>query len=73
MAKKPDMEKWGRSAAKQRYGTASGSLAAKDQQAQQDPESKHEAKYDNDASGWVRGVGKPYPTFDSGPSGNRHK
>jgi hypothetical protein len=32
----------------------------------QSPEDKHGPKYDNDASGWVRGMGpqSPYPTFD---------
>lgn len=66
MAKVQNVEKWGRGTAKERYGTVGGSLAAKDQQYQQDPESKHDTSYDNDASGWVRGMGKtsPHPHFD---------
>ena len=34
-------------------------------QAPQSPNDRHDEKYDNDASGWVRGMAKPYPTFDS--------
>lgn len=33
-------------------------------QAPQAPEDRHDVNYDNDASGWVRGQGKPYPHFD---------
>ncbi len=35
-------------------------------QAAQFPEDKHGEKYDNDTSGWVRGMGpkSPYPDFD---------
>ena len=35
-------------------------------QAPQDPMDKHGPGYDNDASGWVRGMGpqSPYPDFD---------
>ena len=34
----------------------------------------HGHAYDNDAKGWVRGMAKdPYPHFDKGPSGLRHK
>jgi|KBSMisStaDraftv2_1062788.scaffolds.fasta_scaffold27946_3 hypothetical protein len=68
-----NVEKWGRATAKERYGTpdASGVTPAKSQQPPQDPEDKHGAKYDNDASGWVRGVGSPYPHFDTHKSGSK--
>lgn len=33
-------------------------------QAPQSPNDRHGEKYDNDAQGWVRGVGTPYPHFD---------
>jgi hypothetical protein len=40
------------------------------EQPPQFPDDKHGAAYDNDASGWVRGMGgqSPHPKFDSGPS-----
>lgn len=40
-------------------------------QAPQAVNDHHDANYDNDASGWVRGVGKPYPHFDSHKSGGK--
>jgi hypothetical protein len=43
-----------------------------DEQATQFPDDKHGAKYDNDASGWVRGKGSPHPFFDRGGSGSRY-
>lgn len=67
MAKPKHLEAWGRSKARERHGegAATGMRAsATDHQAPQDPEDKHGPKYDNDASGWVRGVGDPYPNFD---------
>jgi len=43
----------------------------------QDPEDKHDAKYDNDASGWVRGAaGVPTcknETAEGKPSFDKHK
>lgn len=39
-----------------------------DQQKPQDPEDKHGPKYDNDTSGWVRGVGQK-PGFDTHKAG----
>ena len=42
-------------------------------QAPQAVNDEHGPGYDNDAQGWVRGRGKPYPHFDSGPSGSRYK
>lgn len=52
------------------YGEADAS-----QQKVQDPEAMHGPGYDNDAGGWVRGMGKqsPHPAFDAGPSGSRYK
>ena len=67
---------WGRDKAKERYMAGSAGMAAPtNEQPPQDPIDKHDPNYDNDASGWVRGMGSesPYPHFDSGPSGNRHK
>ena len=60
-------EKWGRATAKERYGSINGRLEGTTSgQAPQDPIDKHGAKYDNDASGWVRGAGakSPHPSFD---------
>ena len=37
----------------------------REMQAPQAVNDHHGAGYDNDASGWVRGVGKPHPHFDS--------
>ena len=43
-------------------------------QAPQSVNDMHGHAYDNDATGWVRGMAKePYPHFDKGPSGLRHK
>ena len=41
----------------------------------QAPESRQAPEYDNDATGWVRGMGSesPYPKFDHGPSGHRYR
>lgn len=67
MAKVQNVEKWGRAAAKERYGVARGSITpAPSQQAPQSPEDKHGPDYDNNAGGWVRGMGKqsPHPHFD---------
>ena len=66
-------EKWGKAAARERYGQpkSGGVTPAKSEQAPQCPEDKHGAGYDNDASGWVRGVGKPYPHFDTHKSGSK--
>jgi hypothetical protein len=62
------VEKWGLATAKERYGVGkqSGVTPAPSQQAPQDHEDKHDSNYDNDASGWVRGKGSPYPDFDHG-------
>lgn len=74
MAHAKNVEKWGRATAKERYGVAkeSGVTPAPSQQAPQDPEDKHASGYDNDASGWVRGMGKesPHPKFDRHKSGS---
>lgn len=68
MAKIQNVEKWGRGAARERYGSPkdSGVTPAPSQQGVQDPEAKHGSGYDNDASGWVRGMGSqsPHPHFD---------
>jgi hypothetical protein len=70
MTKVKNVEKWGLDTAKERYGVTKtqGVSPAPTQQPPQDHEDKHEASYDNDASGWVRGKGKqsPYPDFDHG-------
>lgn len=69
MKKIPNMEKWGKAEAKERYGSAQGQLeGTTGLQKPQDPIDKHGAKYDNDATGWVRGMGKksPYPEFKKG-------
>lgn len=39
----------------------------------QDPVDKHGPGYDNDASGWVRGQGEPYPNFDKGNAWRKQK
>ncbi len=46
-----------------------------DEQAPQFASDKHGATYDNDADGWVRGMGgeSPHPHFDHGPSGYRYR
>lgn len=66
-------EKWGKAAAKERYGAAKGSLndnpKANNLQAPQDVQDQHSPAYDNCASGWVRGNGKPHPNFDKGREG----
>lgn len=64
-----NMEKWGKDTAKERYSQSGDALeGGKTHQAPQDPIDKHGAKYDNDATGWVRGMGKksPYPEFKKG-------
>lgn len=63
----PNTEKWGKAQAKERYGSPKSQLeGSTGGQANQDPIDKHGADYNNDASGWVRGMGSksPYPTFD---------
>ena len=65
--KRMSTEKWGKATAGERYGKPSESMGkAVGPQAPQSAEDKHGAKYDNDAKGWVRGMGpkSPYPTFD---------
>ena len=61
-------DKWGKSEAKSRYGSIqqNGDSPSNKEQQPQFAEEKHGAKYDNDASGWVRGMGpkSPYPNFD---------
>lgn len=46
---------------------------APSQQDVQDPEAKHGPGYDNDTSGWVRGMGNqsPHPHFDTHKSGSK--
>ena len=75
MAKTVNVEKWGKAAAKERYGTAQGTLdnnpKANDLQAPQDIQDQHLPGYDNDSHGWVRGHGTPYPHFDKHRSGGK--
>jgi hypothetical protein len=58
------------------YGVGKNSPVspAPDEQSPQFRDDKHGKAYDNDASGWVRGMGgqAPHPKFDSGPSGHRY-
>lgn len=72
MANPENTSKWGLKTAKERYGPIEDSKVtpAPSQQAPQDPEDKHGAKYDNDhKSDWVRGYGsKMHTYFDSSPS-----
>jgi len=44
-----------------------------DPQKPQDPIDQHGEGYDNDASGWVRGQGEPYPNFDRGNAWRKQK
>lgn len=65
-----DTSKWGKATAKSRYGShPTFSPPSGSEQAIQCPEDKHGPKYDNDASGWVRGAGGTAtnkPGFDKG-------
>ena len=54
-----DTQKWGKAAAKSRYGsTPTFSPPSEQQQKPQFPEDQHGPQYDNTASGWVRGAGE---------------
>lgn len=60
-------EKWGKSAAKSRYGSTPTFKQPADQSQPQFPEDAHGAQYANDASGWVRGANgraEAKPGFD---------
>ncbi len=72
MTKIKSTQLWGRETAKERYKQPNKEAVspAPTQQPPQDPEDKHEVGYDNDASGWVRGHGSPYPYFDKHKSGS---
>lgn len=63
-----DTSKWGKAAAKSRYGTTpTFSPPSEKQQKPQFPEDQHGSGYSNDASGWVRGAGgtaENKPGFD---------
>lgn len=68
MAKIKSMSEWGKGTAAERYHESpvmNDYSKENNLQAPQDPQDKHAAGYDNDASGWVTGKGKPYPHFDS--------
>jgi hypothetical protein len=43
--------------------------AARVMQSPQAVNDHHDANYDNDADGWVRGKGKPHPNFDTHKAG----
>lgn len=69
---------WGREKAQTRYNTNKRNTLGPDKevQANQFPEDKHDPNYNNDASGWVRGMGKgkietgeTKPAFDRKRSG----
>jgi hypothetical protein len=50
-----ESEKWGRTTARERYGSPQhfhGAPPPKDQSGPQDPGSKHGPNYNNDTSGW---------------------
>jgi hypothetical protein len=57
-------EKWGRAAAKSRYGSVHGGSKAEDQHQPQDAVDKHGANYDNDVTGWAHNGGDSHPNFD---------
>ena len=67
---------WGKDKASERYRTPNtGSLEtspeANAHQKPQNIQDKQDKGYENDAEGWVRGMGpkSPYPTFDKHKSG----
>lgn len=72
MKKHQDLEAWGRSTAKSRYGSVgSGGSKATPQNMPQDPEDKQGPKYANNTpSNWLRGMGakraEGKPGFDKG-------
>jgi len=65
-----NVEKWGRATAKARYGGGATFSPPADQSKPQMPEDKHGPRYDNDASGWVRGAGE---TAENKPGFDRTK
>ncbi len=74
MRKAKSFDKWGRDKAQSRYGGHNPEPEAKPEanfQAPQFVQDSHDTglNYDNDASGWTRGKGKPYPYFDSHKAG----
>lgn len=78
MADYKSLEHWGREKAKARYNVDKRDTLGPDKevQANQFPEDKHGSNYNNDASGWVRGMGKGKietgegkPAFDRKRSG----
>lgn len=67
---------WGRDKAKERYNTDKRDTLGPDKevQAPQAPEDKHGSTYNNDASGWVRGMGKgKIETGEGKPSFDKRK
>src|SRR5262249_27205316 len=58
--------KWGQQTAYERYGMPRGQHETEARgigpQHPQTPADKHDANYDNDSSGWVRGEGEPEET-----------
>ena len=62
-----DTQKWGKTAAKSRYGSTPTFRPPADQSQPQFPEDAHGANYANDAAGWVCGAGESgegKPSFD---------
>ena len=62
-----DTQKWGKQTAKERYGTATGSISQKPEEAPQCPEDKRGPDYDNNTpSNWLRGMpsAEGKPSFD---------
>jgi len=66
MAEFKSTASWGRDTARARYGQPtdkSGTeMAHKNESGNQFPEDQHDTKYDNDATGWVRGSASGPPT-----------
>jgi hypothetical protein len=62
-------DEWGKSAAKERYGKATGSLNQTSEEAPQSKENKRGPDYDNNTpSNWLRGMpsAESKPSFDHG-------
>jgi hypothetical protein len=69
MAKVQNQEKWGKSTAKDRYGSPTGGISGPSQEAPQCPEDKRGPDYDNNTpSNWLRGMpnAEGKPSFDHG-------
>ncbi len=74
MRKAKNIQQWGRDKAQTRYGGHNPKLEAEpgaNIQAPEDVQDQHDGglNYDNDASGWTRGHGSPYPHFDKHKAG----